>query len=144
MSGREYLEAGMAGTIPRSPMSQLLGFVTTEVGEGSIVVECTPGEQHYNLIGSAHGGLASTLLDSCMGGAIQATMPAGFAATTLELKINYVRAITVATGKLRCEGRVIHAGKRVATADGRIVDAAGKLYAHGSTTMMIFAMQEKT
>ncbi|OGA04656.1 MAG: hypothetical protein A3H35_00275 [Betaproteobacteria bacterium RIFCSPLOWO2_02_FULL_62_17] len=144
LSGREYIEANMAGKIPPSPISQLMGFVTTEIGDGFIVIECVPGEQHYNLIGCAHGGLASTLLDTCMGGSVQSTMPAGYAAATLELKINYVRAITVETGKLRCEGKVIHPGKRIATAGGRIVDAAGKLYAHGSTTMLIFPMQEKS
>lgn len=142
LSGREYIEAGIAGTIPRSPMSQLMGFTTVEVGDGFIAVECTPGEHHYNLIGTAHGGLAATLLDNCMGGAVQSTMPAGMVATTLEMKANFVRAITAASGKLRCEGRVIHPGKRVATAEGRIVDASGKLYAHGSTTMMIFPMKE--
>jgi uncharacterized protein (TIGR00369 family) len=141
LSGREYIEANMAGKIPPSPISQLMGFTTTEIGDGTLVIECTPGEQHYNLIGYAHGGLASTLLDTCMGGSVQATMPAGYAATTLELKVNYVRAITVETGKLRCEGKVIHAGKRIATAEGRILDAAGRLYAHGTTTMMIIAMQ---
>lgn len=144
MSGREYIEASIAGTTPRSPMSQLMGFFTTEVGDGTLVIECTPGEQHYNLIGSAHGGLASTLLDTCMGGAVQVTMPAGYAATTLELKINYVRGITVESGKLRCEGKVIHPGKRIATAEGRITDASGKLCAHGSTTMLIYPMQEKS
>jgi len=144
LSGREYIQAGIDGSIPRSPMSQLMGFITTEVSDGFIAVECTPGEHHYNLLGTAHGGLAATLLDNCMGGAVQSTMPAGFAATTLEMKANFVRAITAASGKLRCEGRVVHPGKRVATAEGRIVDAAGKLYAHGTTTMLVFAMQEKT
>ena len=143
MSGREYIEAGIAGRVPRSPMSQLMGFTTVEVGDGFIAVECMPGEHHYNLLGTAHGGLAATLLDNCMGGAVQSTMPAGLFATTLEMKANFVRAISAASGKLRCEGRVIHPGKRVATAEGRIVDASGKLYAHGSTTMMIFPMKEK-
>lgn len=143
LSGLEYLKATIAGTIPRSPMSQLMGFVTTEVDNGFLVVECTPGEHHYNLIGTAHGGLAATLLDNVMGGAVQSTMPAGYAATTLELKVNFVRAITIESGKLRCEGRIIHPGKRVATADGRIVDASGKLYAHGSTTMLAFPMNGK-
>ena len=142
MSGREYIEAGMRGEVPRSPMAQLIGFNTIEVGDGFIAVECMPGEHHYNLLGTAHGGLAATLLDNCMGGAVQSSMPAGFAATTLELKVNFVRAITAKSGMLRCEGRVVHPGKRVATADGRIIDAQGKLYAHGSTTMLIFPMKD--
>ena len=144
LSGREYIEAGMRGEMPRSPISQLMDFTTVEVGDGFLVIECTPGEQHYNLIGYCHGGLASTLLDTCMGGAVQSTTPADFAATTLELKVNFVRPITVASGKLRCEGKVVHPGKRIATADGRIMGADGKLYAHGTTTMMIVPMKEKT
>jgi len=143
LSGREYIQAGIDGKVPRSPMSQLMGFNATEVSDGFLVVECTPGEHHYNLLGTAHGGLASTLLDNVMGGAVQSSMPAGFAATTLELKVNFVRAITVQSGTLRCEGKVIHPGRRVATAEGKIVDASGRLYAHGSTTMLIFPMQEK-
>lgn len=140
LSGREYIEAKIAGKIPRTPMSRLMGFDLTEVGDGKVVIECTPSEQHLNLIGSAHGGLACTLLDSAMGAAIQSTLPAGLAGTTLELKINFVRAITLDTGKLRCEGRAIHPGRRIATSEGRLVDSKGKLYAHGTTTMLIFSL----
>ncbi|HZB45076.1 MAG TPA: PaaI family thioesterase [Pyrinomonadaceae bacterium] len=85
-----------------------------------------------------HGGLAATLLDSALGCAINTAMPAGRVFTTLEMKVNYVRPLTAATGEVRCEARVIHAGGRTATAEGRIVDAGGKLYAHGTTTCMVF------
>ena len=142
MSGLEFLQALIAGKLPRSPMSQLMNYDLTEVSEGRVVVECVPDDRYGNFIGIAHGGLASTLLDSCMGASIQSTVPAEFAATTLELKINVVRPITPKVGKLVCEGKVIHPGRRIATAEGRIVDAAGKLYAHGTTTMMIFPLTQ--
>ena len=144
MSGRQYLEAVMAGKFPNSPISHLMGFKLVEIGDGSVVVECTPGEQHYNLVGNGtHGGFACTLLDTAMGAAVQASLPAGFAATTLELKVNMVRPITIESGRLRIEGRVVHPGRKVATSEGKILDASGKLYAHGTTTMMVFALEDK-
>ncbi|MGB7540982.1 MAG: PaaI family thioesterase [Burkholderiales bacterium] len=138
MSGREYLAAIMDGKFPAPPIAKLVGFRLAQVGDGLAVFECTPGEQHYNPIGVVHGGLACTLLDSAMGCAVHTTLSAGTAYTTLEVKVNLVRAITTATGLLRAEGRVIHAGKRMATAEGRLIDSAGKLYAHGTTTCMVF------
>ena len=100
-----------------------------------------PGEQHYNLVGNgAHGGLACALLDTCAGAAIQSIQPAGYAATTLEIKVNMVRPITKETWLLKCEGRVIHPGRRIATSEGKVMDAQGKLYAHGTTTMMAFPL----
>jgi uncharacterized protein (TIGR00369 family) len=144
LTGRQYVEAVIAGRIPPSPMSQLMGFRFTEVGDGFIVVECTPGEQHYNMLGNgAHGGLACTLMDTVTGTAIQSSLPAGSVGTTLELKTNMVRPITAQTGKLRCEGKLLHRGRRVATSEGRILDAAGKLYAHGTTTMLVVELQPK-
>ncbi len=144
MSGREYLEAVRAGKFPNSPISHLIGFRLVEIGDGSVVVECTPGEQHYNLVGNGtHGGFACTLLDTAMGAAVQASLPAGLAATTLELKVNMVRPITIESGRLRVEGRVVHPGRKVATSEGKILDARGKLYAHGTTTMMVFALEDK-
>jgi uncharacterized protein (TIGR00369 family) len=101
------------------------------------VFEITPGERHYNPIGVVHGGLAMTLLDSCMGCAVQTHMPAGSSYTTLEAKTNLVRAITSETGKLRAIGRTLHVGKRMATAEGRLEDASGKLYAHATTTCIV-------
>jgi uncharacterized protein (TIGR00369 family) len=140
MSGLEFLQALVAGKLPRSPMSQLMGYDLTEVEEGRVVVECVPDDRYGNFIGIAHGGLACTLLDSCMGASIQSIVPARFAATTLELKINMVRPIKPDVGKLVCEGKVIHPGRRISTAEGRIVDGQGRLYAHGTTTMMIFPL----
>lgn len=138
MSGLEYLEAIRDGRVPRPPISELLGFTLLEVGDGHAVFACVPGEQHYNPIGVVHGGLACTLLDSAMGCAVHSKLPKGTAYTTLELKVNLLRPITAGTGLLRCEGRLIHAGKRTATAEGKLHDSSGRLYAHGTTTCMIF------
>src|SRR5690606_33755904 len=101
------------------------------------VFVCEPGEFHYNPIGSIHGGLAATLLDSAMGCAVHSTLPAGVGYTTLEIKVNYMRPLRIERGEVRCEGRVIHRGGRTAVADGRVVDADGKAYAHATTTCLI-------
>jgi uncharacterized protein (TIGR00369 family) len=116
----------------------LLNLRLIEVSEGYAVFTVQPDERHYNGLGIAHGGLAATLLDTATGCAINAMMPAGKVFTTLEMKVNFVRPITGDCGVVRCEGKVIHAGHRVATAEGRIVDQNGKLYAHGTATCMLF------
>lgn len=138
MSGLDYMRKMMNGELPPSGMVQLLGLKLVEVSEGRAVFTVQPDETHYNGLGIAHGGLAATLLDSALGCAINATMPAGKIFTTLEMKINYVRPITRERGELRCEANMIHAGGRVATAEGRIVDREGKIYAHGTATCMLF------
>jgi len=138
MSGLEYMRKIMTGELPPSGMVQLLNLKVVEVSEGRAVFTVQPDERHYNGLGIAHGGLAATLLDSALGCAINATMPAGKVFTTLEMKINYVRPITREGGELRCEAHMIHAGGRVATAEGRIMDKDGKLYAHGTATCMLF------
>jgi uncharacterized protein (TIGR00369 family) len=102
------------------------------------VFECTPGEQHYNPIGVVHGGLAMALLDSAMGCAVNNQLPAGAGHVTLETKVNLVRAVTAESGAVRATGKVLHLGRRAATAEGRLEDGSGKLYAHGTTTMLIF------
>ncbi len=138
LSGMAYLQAIMRGELPAPPIARLLGFTLAELVEGHAVFTVTPAEYHYNPIGVVHGGLAATLCDSAMGCAIQSTLAAGAGYTTLELKVNFVRALTIQTGPVRCVGKVIHGGKRVATAEARIVDGAGKLYAHATTTCLIF------
>lgn len=138
LSGLEYLRKIVQGELPRPPISALLDFGIIEVREGIAVFAVKPAEYHYNPIGVVHGGLAATLLDSAMGCAVHSTLPAGAGYTTLEIKVNYIRPMTVETGVLRCEAKVIHVGGRTATAEGRIVDEDGKLYAHGSTTCIIF------
>jgi uncharacterized protein (TIGR00369 family) len=136
-SGLEFLQSMMRGEVPAPPIARLIGFQLSEVSEGKAVFTCVPGEQHYNPIGAVHGGLAATLLDSAMGCAVQSMLPEGVGYTTAELHINLVRAISATTGLIRAEAEVIHSGRRMATAQGRIVDAQGKLYAHGSTTCLV-------
>jgi uncharacterized protein (TIGR00369 family) len=137
MPGLEFLRAMRDGKLPPPPIAALLDFHLTEAEPGHAVFEVTPGEKHYNPIGVVHGGLALTLLDSAMACSIQASVPAGSSYTTLEVKTNLVRAVTSKTGRLRAIGKVVHLGSRIATAEGRLVDAAGKLYAHGTTTCIV-------
>jgi uncharacterized protein (TIGR00369 family) len=137
-SGLELLRDVFSGKLPPPPITATLGFRGVEVGEGTAVFEGDPGEHLYNPIGSVHGGFAMTLLDSAMGCAIHTTLEAGERYTTLEVKANFVRPITTETGRVRCEGVVVHRGATVATAEGRLfaVDS-GKLLAHGTTTCLI-------
>ena len=137
MAGIDFLRAIRDGKLPLPPIAQLMGFRLTEVEPGHAVFEVTPGEQHYNPIGVVHGGLAMTLLDSAMGVCVHTKLPAGTGYTTLEAKTNLVRPITDKTGRLRAIGKVVHFGSRIATAEGRLEDAAGKLYAHATTTCIV-------
>jgi uncharacterized protein (TIGR00369 family) len=138
LSGLEYLQAMARGELPGPPIAKLMGFEPTEVQEGRVVFTVHPAEYHYNPIGTVHGGLAATLLDSAMACAVHSTLPVGSGYTTLDLHVTYVRPITHDTGKLSCMGEVVHVGGRMATAQGRLTDDAGKLYAHGVTTCMLF------
>ncbi|PWT70940.1 MAG: aromatic compound degradation protein PaaI [Chloroflexi bacterium] len=137
MSGLAFLQSIISGELPAPPIAATLGFRLAEVAPGQVVFVVQPAEYHYNPIGVVHGGLAATLLDSCMSCAVQSTLPAGVGYTTLELKVNFIRPITLGTGELRAEGAVVHAGGKTATAEGRLLDQAGKLYAHGTTTCII-------
>jgi uncharacterized protein (TIGR00369 family) len=137
MSGIEFLQAIRDGKLPAAPIAQLLGMRLAEVERGHAVFEVTPAEHHYNPIGVVHGGLAMTLLDSAMACSVQTQIPAGTGYTTLEVKINLVRAITSSSGRLRAIGKVLHMGSRIGTAEGRLEDASGKLYAHGTTTCIV-------
>src|SRR5258706_6251260 len=129
LPGIEFLRAIRDGRLAAPPIAELLGFKLVEVEPGHAVFEVVPGERHYNPIGVVHGGLAMALLDSAMGCAVQTHMPAGSGYTTLEAKTNLVRAITAETGPLRAIGRTPHAGKRMAAAQRRPRDAAGKVSA---------------
>lgn len=137
LSGLEFLQKMIAGELPPPPIAELMGFGPIEVGEGFAVFDVEPAEYHYNPIGVVHGGLAATLLDSAMGCAVHSTLPAGVGYTTLEIKVNYIRALRTGMGRVRCEAKVIHVGGRTATAEGRVIDAGGKLCAHGTTTCLI-------
>lgn len=137
LSGMAYVQAIFSGELPQPPIAELMGFRGVEVEPGRAVFELEPGLQHYNPIGSVHGGVAMTLLDSAMGVAVHSLLEPGVRYTTLEVKTNFVRAITADTGLIRCEGTVLHKGSRIATAEGKVTDAAGKLLAHGTTTCLI-------
>jgi uncharacterized protein (TIGR00369 family) len=138
LTGLQHLQAMMDGELPPAPIALLMEFRPVELAEGRVVFAGTPDERHYNPIGTVHGGYAATLLDSAMGCAVQMLLPAGQGYTTLDLQVRYVRPMTVATGEVRAEGAVVHAGRRQAVAEGRVVRAAdGKLLAHGTTTCLI-------
>jgi uncharacterized protein (TIGR00369 family) len=138
LSGLEYLRAMQRGELPGPPIADLMGFGPADFQEGRAVFAVDPAEYHYNPIGTVHGGLAATLLDSAMACAVHSTLPAGAGYTTLDLHVTFVRPITHDTGRLTCTGEIVHQGGRMATAQGRVTDASGKLYAHGVTTCMIF------
>jgi uncharacterized protein (TIGR00369 family) len=123
--------------LPRAPVAELVGFELIELGEGRAAFRMDPAERHYNPLGTVHGGIAATLLDSAMGVAVHTTLEDDQTYTTLELKVNYVRAITEDTGPVVATGSVIHRGGRVATAEARLTDAAGRLLAHGTSTCLI-------
>lgn len=138
ISGIAYLKALQSGELPPPPIAVLLGMWISEVSEGRVVFAAEPAEFHTNPLGTMHGGVMATLLDSALACAIQSMLPAGTGCSTLELKVNYLRPITANTGTVYCEGKIIHIGGRTATAEGRLTDAGGKLYAHGTTTCIIF------
>jgi uncharacterized protein (TIGR00369 family) len=140
LGGVAYLQAIMEGRVAPPPIAATLDFVLREVGAGRAVFTCRPAEFHYNPLGTVHGGLAATLIDSATGCAVQSVCPPGHGWTTLELKVNFVRPMTKETGEIRCEGRLIHGGSRIATAEAKVVDATGRLYAHGSSTCLIFPL----
>jgi uncharacterized protein (TIGR00369 family) len=142
MSGLEFLRAMGRGDLPAPPLADLMGFGFAEIEEGRVVFECVPAEYHYNPIGTVHGGLACALFDSAMGCAVHTMLPAGVGYTTVELKVNFLRPISVRTGRVLCEGETIHVGGRIATAEARLLDEGGKLYGHATTTCMIFRDQQ--
>jgi uncharacterized protein (TIGR00369 family) len=119
-------------------IAQTLGYDVTEVEKGRVVVTVEPGEAHLNPYGTVHGGLTATLLDSCMGLAVQSTLDKGLAQTTVEYKISLMRPITPETGRIKAQGVVLNSGRRVGTAEGRLTDGQGRLLAHGTTTCLIF------
>lgn len=143
LSGLAYLTAMQRGDLPPPPIGVLLGFSIDEIAPGRAVFSVVPDEYHYNPIGSVHGGLAATLFDSALGCAIHSALEAGAGYTTLELHVNYVRGITRATGRVRCVANVLHLGGRIATAEAKLLDEAGTLYGHATTTCMIFRGRDK-
>ncbi|MCB8953968.1 MAG: PaaI family thioesterase [Ardenticatenales bacterium] len=137
LSGLAYIRQIRDGLLPAPPIAALMGMQFDEVEEGRVVMSVMPAEYHYNPLGTVHGGLAATICDSAMACAVHTMLPAGKAYTTLELHINYIRPITQETGQLRCIGSVIHVGRRMATAEARLIDAGDKLYCHSTTTCIV-------
>ncbi|MEO0620037.1 MAG: PaaI family thioesterase [Pseudomonadota bacterium] len=139
MTGLAFLTAIVEGTVAQPPIARSLDFRLAEVSDGRAVFHATPQEFHFNPIGTVHGGFYGTLLDSCMSCAVHATLPAGVGYTTVEFKVNVVRGLRTDAGEISAVGEVVHRGRRIATSQGRIVDADGKLYAHGTATCMLLA-----
>jgi uncharacterized protein (TIGR00369 family) len=138
MSGLEFVRGLADGTLPLNMIARTLGYDVVEVESGRVVVTAEPTADHLNPAGTVHGGLAATMLDSCMGLAIQSTLDKGAGSTTLEFKISFVRPITPQTGPIRAEGKVLNRGRRIGIADGRVTDSKGRLLVHGTTTCLIF------
>ena len=136
-SGLELLQLVIAAKLPRPPMASLMDIQLVEATNGRAVFRGTPQEFHYNPLGTVHGGYGATLLDSAMGCAVHTTLDAGDTYTTLEFKINFLRALTMETGEVQGIGVVVHAGRTTAIAEGKIVDEGGKLYAFATTTCQI-------
>jgi uncharacterized protein (TIGR00369 family) len=138
MSGLEFVQGLVDGTLPLNTIAATLGYDVTEAVHGRVVITATPNDTHLNPAGTVHGGLAATLLDSCMGLAIQSTLERGVGQTTLEFKISLTRPITPGTGLITAEGVVLSHGRCIGTAEGRLTDSQGRLLAHGTTTCLIF------
>ena len=138
MSGLEFVQGLATRALPLNTIAQTLGYDVVEAESGRVVITLVPTGAHLNPAGTLHGGLTATLLDSCMGLAIQSTLDKGVSQTTLEFKISLVRPITPETGPIKAEGKVLNCGRRIGTADGRVTDGNGRLLAHGTTTCLIF------
>jgi uncharacterized protein (TIGR00369 family) len=138
MSGLEFVQGLVDGTLPLNTIAQTLGYDVVEAEKGRVVVAVEPSETHLNPFGTVHGGLTATLLDSCMGLALLSTLDKGFGQTTVEFKISLMKPITPETGRIKAEGIVLNCGRRVGTAEGRLTDDKGRLLAHGTTTCLIF------
>jgi uncharacterized protein (TIGR00369 family) len=140
MDGMAQMQALLSGEVPHAHIARTLDFMLIEIGPGRAVFQGTPGEAHLNPMGSVHGGWFATLLDSALGCAVHTMMPVGRGYTTAELGINMVRAITPKVQRVRAEGEVIHCGRQLATAQARLVGPDGTLYAHATTTCLVFEM----
>lgn len=138
LSGMAFFQGISEGRLPPPPIGETLDFVAIDIQPGSVVFQGRPKRRHYNPLGTVHGGWFATLLDTAVGCAVHSTLPAGKGFTTLELSVKMVRALTDRVPMVRAEGKIVHAGRQVASAEGRIVGPDGKLYAHATTTCLIF------
>jgi uncharacterized protein (TIGR00369 family) len=137
LSGLDVLHRFASGQLPPPPVAELVGFRPTFVSPGLVVFAYEPREEHYNPLGSVHGGIVTTVLDTAMGCAVQSELAAGVHYTTVELKTSFVRPVTLASGPLRAEGRLVHGGSRLLTAEARLADPDGRLYAHATSTCLV-------
>jgi uncharacterized protein (TIGR00369 family) len=137
MDGLEALEMMKRGDVPPTPITRWMNFSLETVERGHVVFSMMPHEDLYNMIGSVHGGIITTLLDNALGSSVQSILPAGRVATTMDLHTRFHRPVTAATGKVFADARVVHTGRRSATSEAHLVDAAGKVYATGTSTLMI-------
>lgn len=138
LTGLEMLRAIARGELPPPPVMETIGVDEMEIEEGRVTVLIHPQEFHYNPLGTVHGGILSTLLDTAAACSVHSTLPAGVAYTSLDLNVKFLRPITLASGRLRCEGAVLQRGRRTALAEARLYDAAGKLAAHATSSCLIF------
>lgn len=141
LTGLQLMQGMLAGELPYAPIAKTLDFLLVEVGDGVAIFQGTPGPAHFNPMGGVHGGWYATLLDSALGCAVHTKMPVGRAYTTAELGVNLVRAIGPKAPRVRAEGRVLHVGRQLATAEARLVGPDGTLYAHATTTCLVFEMR---
>ncbi|MFB8027856.1 PaaI family thioesterase [Streptomyces sp. NPDC056465] len=139
-SGLDFLRDIREGRLAPAPVSEAVGFELDEVEKGRVVFTLVPGEEHYNPIGSMHGGIYATLLDSAAGCAVQSTLPPGMAYTSLDLTVKFLRRVTVDTGTVRAIGTVVSAGRQTALAQAQLVDATGRVLAHATSTCMLFPL----
>jgi uncharacterized protein (TIGR00369 family) len=145
MDGLDALHLMRSGETPATPLSRWMDFTLESVERGAVTYAMMPKEEFYNLIGSVHGGIITTLMDTALGTAVQSLLPAGQVATTMDLQTRFHRPVTVATGKVFAQAKVVHAGRRTATSEAKLVDAKGRVYATGTSTLMILRDEpEKT
>jgi len=138
MTGLEFVRGLVTGSLPLNTMAKTLGYDIVEAEEGRVVIAAMSNSAHLNPNGTIHGGVAATLLDSCMGLAVRTMLPKGVGSTTLEFKISFLRPVTPESGLLRAEGKVLTVGRRIGTAEGRLTGTDGRLLVHGTTTCLSF------
>jgi len=137
-SGLEFMRSFLSGELPPPPFMELLGIRIVSVEPGSVAFEFEPAEYMHSPLGNVHGGIVTVLLDTAMGCSLHTTLAPGAGYTTLELKVNFLRPVTAKSGTLRAEGKVVHAGSRVATVEARLSDREGRLHAHATSTLLLF------